>query len=107
MGNCNHKKTIILKIIEQLDSSSFRTTITEEKCIKCNQVFQYETRKGIMTGHLYYKRKVQCEHNSFTIDLNNPKYPIGTCDECNSTFHCFKEEGIWIIKRRKGKIVYT
>ena len=100
MGNCNHKRTIILDVINQEDSFTFRKKITNEECLACHKVIRYESRIGILSGHLYYKIKVKCDHYSFTIDLNDEKYPIAICDECNASFHCQKKEDIWIIKKK-------
>jgi len=107
MGNCNHKKVKTLRVIHQADGLSFRTTITEDRCLNCKQIIRHESREGVLSGHLYYKKKIKCEHEFFTIDTNANKFAIGVCDECKSSFHCYQKQGVWFIKKSSGQIVYS
>ena len=59
MGNCNHKRTETLRVIHQTDSSLFRITITEDKCLKCGKIIRYESKKGIISGYLYHEKRLK------------------------------------------------
>ena len=59
MGNCNHQRTETLRIIRQTNGSLFKTTVTEDGCVDCGKIIRYESRKGAISGRLYYKKKLK------------------------------------------------